>query len=314
MELTREEIHFGRTQFHLLIYRSNGQQYQDLFVRIMSSRRAGFKTVKPHGKQGDRKNDGYEQEAGRYFQIYAPENPSAAVAAAVKKAVEDFKGLKEFWEKVSPIREYRFAFNDKYLGPYPEIETALTQLGKENGLAACGTFLAHDLLREFEQMDSAAMMDVVGLLPNPANLRSLDFNTFSEVLTFIVQTNVSLDTSQLNAANFDEKIRFNGLSKEVGTLLTHGSFQSGAVRRFFDTIGKISASTIRDALAAIYDAKKESAAVANLPTDRRADIIFFEILQDIMPHQTRQLQDAAIVLMAHFFESCDIFEAPTLSI
>ena len=116
MELTREEAHYARVEFQLLIYQSNGQQYQDLFVRVMSDRRPGFKAIKPHGNQGDRKNDGYEPKEGRYYQVFAPENPNKAVAAAVKKAREDFVGLSKYWQKISPIRDFRFVFNDKFLG------------------------------------------------------------------------------------------------------------------------------------------------------------------------------------------------------
>lgn len=40
------------------------------------------------------------------------------------------------------------------------------------------------------------------------------------------------------------------------------------------------------------------------------DLVFFDILDSITPGQSKRTQDAAIVLMAYFFESCDIFEDP----
>jgi len=40
------------------------------------------------------------------------------------------------------------------------------------------------------------------------------------------------------------------------------------------------------------------------------NLIFFDVLNSVVPDNSKRTQDAALVLMAYFFESCDIFEDP----
>ena len=40
------------------------------------------------------------------------------------------------------------------------------------------------------------------------------------------------------------------------------------------------------------------------------DLIFFDILESISPQPDERVRNAALVLMAKYFESCDIFEDP----
>jgi hypothetical protein len=134
-KLTREELHYADVIFKLRIHECNGQAYEDLFVSVFEKRRPGFKPVKPHGQAGDRKNDGYVQETGSYFQVYAPEDASQKITEAITKAKNDFAGLKAFWDSISPIKEYRFVFNDKFKGPYPEVEKALVDIRKAHQLS-----------------------------------------------------------------------------------------------------------------------------------------------------------------------------------
>jgi hypothetical protein len=311
--LTREEMRYASLQFQVLIYASNGQAYEDLFVRVMSERSPSFKPVKPHGAAGDKKNDGYDPPHGRYYQVFAPENSSESVVTAVSKARQDFTGLLAYWNSISPIREFRFVYNDKFHGPYPELEAELHAIGQENELSVSSVFLAQDLLREFGLLDQQGMMCIIGLLPDPANLQALDFSSFAEVLRFLLANPVTLEPdSLLRVPDFNEKIKFNGLSAEVGALLTHGSFQSGSVRHFFDSVATVSKTEVRDKLAGIYEFEQNRSKEESWDLKSARDLIFFGILDEIVPDKTRSFQDAAIVLMSYFFESCDIFEDPAL--
>lgn len=112
---------FARSMFRLKVYQSNGQSYEDLFVRIMQYSNPDFKPIKPQGAKGDRKNDGYDNKTFTYYQVYAPDdisNPSTQ-KQALEKLKRDYKGLKAYWE----IKKFYYVLNDKYQGPYVEIET-----------------------------------------------------------------------------------------------------------------------------------------------------------------------------------------------
>lgn len=312
-QLTREEYFFADTLFRLRIYECDGQAYEDLFVSVFEKCRPGFKAIKPHGKAGDRKNDGYVVQTGSYYQVYAPEDASHKVSEAIKKAKVDFAGLKAFWESISPIKEYRFVLNDKFNGPYPDIERTLSEISSEHALSACECVLAKDLLKEFMLLDERSMMQIVGLLPNPSNLRNLDFSIFGDVIRHVINNSVSLNvTALLRVPDFDEKIRFNNISPAVGALLTKGGYQTGAVSAFFQKNASVSKTAIRNKLADIYSYHRNHLAEITMSGIQKGDAIFFAILKDIVPSAQPAAQDAALALMAHFFESCDIYEDPNL--
>ncbi|MCT7023062.1 hypothetical protein M1743_23715, partial [Salmonella enterica subsp. enterica serovar Saintpaul] len=73
-----------------------------------------FQQVKPYGNIGDRKNDGFIKGQGVYYQVYAPEDASNNVLAAVNKIKDDFEGLRDYWHDICPIKKYYFVLNDKY--------------------------------------------------------------------------------------------------------------------------------------------------------------------------------------------------------
>ena len=101
----------ARKLFRLRVYEAKGAEYQRLFEKVMGYRHADFTPIKPYGKIGDRKNDGYIPSEGRYFQVYAPEDPGKPHTAvnAAQKARKDFDGLLGHWEEKSPICDFRFA-------------------------------------------------------------------------------------------------------------------------------------------------------------------------------------------------------------
>ncbi len=51
------------------ILKVSGNEFERIFTEIMSASRPDFRQVKPQGISGDRKNDGFEPMAGRYFQV-----------------------------------------------------------------------------------------------------------------------------------------------------------------------------------------------------------------------------------------------------
>lgn len=153
MSFTPEQRYFADTLFKMRILQSVGQAYQDLFTQVMGLRDSSFRPIKTQGKLGDRKNDGYHANSGRYFQVYSPEHhDSADLSATITKIQTDFSGLKAYWDTMCPVTEFRFAINDRFQGTYPSVEKALLDLKKEHSLAECSPFLAKDLMHEFGQL------------------------------------------------------------------------------------------------------------------------------------------------------------------
>jgi hypothetical protein len=81
-------------QFRSLV----GTEFQDFFASIMElGYPADFERVKPYGKNGDRKCDGYHRSHRRVYQVYAPEKMQVVETNA--KIDEDFTGALGHWSK-----------------------------------------------------------------------------------------------------------------------------------------------------------------------------------------------------------------------
>jgi hypothetical protein len=309
--LSPEQLLIADRLVELRVLKADGSAYEDFFVEVMSLRYSDFRPVKPQGNLGDRKNDGYREKAGVYYQVYAPEVPGQNVSTAVRKIKEDFTGLKEFWNSLCPITGFNFVFNDKFQGANPTIEATLLQLKADHKLADCRCFLAKDLANEISELSERNLLKITGILPSAETLGNLDFGVFTEVLRYVIENAKPLSQGALlTVPDFADKIRLNGISETVAALLTTANLQSGAVEKFFAGHGAFSKPVVRNKLAQIYSDVRNAILSENSGASS-GDLIFFALLEAILPQPaTKRSQDAAMVLLSYFFESCDIYEDP----
>jgi hypothetical protein len=147
-------------QFRNHILSRNGSAFQSFFESIMEKADPSFEKVKPYGNKGDSGNDGYKNEAGVFYQVYAPNVPSVNGAKAAKKLRDDFQKLKKGWNPISTIKEYNFVFNDKYEGTIQDIEQSLSDLRKNNRKTMFKKLLANDLEKIFFSLDEDDIFDL----------------------------------------------------------------------------------------------------------------------------------------------------------
>jgi hypothetical protein len=158
---------------------------------------------------------------------------------------------------------------------------------------------------------------VVGFLPNPADIRILRFDLLAEVIGHIIRNPITKSLkNKLVSPKFDEKIKFNRLNY-TGNWLTEGDYRRGSVEQFFNANSEFTRQEVRDKLKAMYDQSLTEGFVDIQYGPTKEDQQFESILRMIAPRvagsdarQHKDLEDAALVLMAYFFESCDIFEEP----
>jgi len=68
---------------------------------------------------------------------------------------------------------------------------------------------------------------------------------------------------------------------------------------------------LRDILNEKYERSKEKD-FGNIPDGIvKGDLIFFDILNSLAPNSSRSVENASLILMTKYFESCDIFEDPS---
>lgn len=296
--------------------RLEGMAFQNFFSEIMQYSDSDFKPVKPQGSQGDWKNDGHNPKAGCYYQVYSPERFDES--SAVNKLKHDFTGLVSKWGETSVypngVQEFYFVINDRFRvtpGGYPTTIASLEKLKQIHRLKKCELFLSKDLEDILLGLKEDQIISVIGYPPNPADIDVLPLNLVHEVITHIIDsTRIRSFNQSLVNPDFDSKIKFNRLDV-TGHLLRDANYRSWSLEEYFNANSKFIRQEVRDRLKGLYDEVK------SLDLQGGTDGQLFHILNQITPTLSntnnrlmKELQDAALVLMAYFFEFCDIFEEP----
>ncbi|MNX88101.1 hypothetical protein D3C86_1200590 [compost metagenome] len=307
--MTRNEKYIARVMFKLKLYESDGQKFEDLFVKVMCKANPNFKPVKAHGRIGDMKNDGFDRTTGTYYQVFAPEDvkKGSTINDAVAKVKEDFQGLKIKWNDICPIKEFFYVVNDKYKGIPAPITQELIQLNNANSETKCDTFASKNLEDSFILLNDDDIIDVISFIPDE-NIGALDYSVLNEAIIYIRDyTGSNGPEDKLVVPDFEEKIEFNKLSDRVNHFLTFASYQIGDLEEFFKVNSDFVKSELQASFKEIYE---ESKSIIPDTIPNFSDERFFYILKQASARKEKAYRDAVLVLMAYYFESCDIFEEP----
>lgn len=307
--MNRDEKQISRIIFKNKIYENNGQNFEDFFVKILKKSNPSFQAVKAYGRIGDRKNDGFDRTTGTYYQVFAPENieKQNTIADAVNKLVEDFEGAFKHWNSICKINKFYYVVNDKYKGCPAPIHQKIIELDKEYTDIDFEIFTACDLEDVFINLDENNIIDVIGFIPS-LGLETLDYSVLNEAIEYILgcESNNSLDASY-DVPDFNEKIQFNLLNVHIDRWLKSASYCIGDLNRYFKRNSNFVKKELRNKFNEFYI---ESKGKYKDDVDDYNNLRFIYILNKACPNNKRIVRDSVLVLMACFFESCDIFENP----
>lgn len=296
--MSRDDKVMARKLFKLQIHEANGQAFEDIFTAIMGYTETDFRPIKPWGRIGDRKNDGYIKSKGIFFQVFSPEEITKSYVHVVRKLNTDFKGLLEQW---SPVNEFYFVVNDKYRGVNADCERTIQAIKEEHQLIDAGFKTASNLEDLLFSLDDDQISSVVGFLPDPASIQ-LDYSILSEIIRHLMQLSLpKTQDSLIIYPDWGKKITFNNLSSKEAEYLNNGSLQIGSLDEYLNNESNFLAETIKDKVRTIYIECSEKYS---------GDELFWEVVAKISPKQKSGIQAAVIILLAKYFETCDIFEEP----
>lgn len=309
--MTSEQKHIARILFQNKLFKSNGQGFEDLFVSVMIANNPNFEPVKPHGNEGDQKNDGFNKKTGQYYQVYAPEGLSNKENIALDKLKKTIKGLFDYWNGISSIKEFYYVINDKYLGAWPSVHSELAEISKEFQIIT-GTFLSKDLEDAFLSLSEEKSIGIIGFLPSSSSIIDVNISTLGWIVDYLMKFNLKpIDEHFPENPDFDKKILFNKLSKYYGLLLTTAFYQDYIINDYFS----LNSQFVKQDLKLVFsDFYKEAQIQIPEGIDNRSDSIFQYIWEKSSPENTKAAKEAVLVLMAHYFESCDIFDEPVHSV
>ncbi|WP_435106478.1 ABC-three component system protein [Arhodomonas sp. AD133] len=285
---------FRELQFKTTYLEKKGNEFQDWFATIMEKRFPGdFIRVRPWGKVGDRKNDGYVRSTRSLFQVYAPNDMSAKEALA--KIDEDYNGALPYWEQY--FDTWIFVHNSKQ-GLGPDVTAKLVELNGA-GPPAVVPWGFEELRRVVFELAPAELASLFGSAPRRRDMVDLGLESLSPVLDQIaaMEPNPNPDLRPPPA----DKIDRNMLSENVAILLRAGMSRVDLVRKYFRVQPER-----KDEIAESFRHRYDEVRSDGLTPD--------DIFVHLQRHATGDgvsspaRQSAALAVLAFFFEECDIFE------
>ena len=296
--MNNNEKALARNLFQNKIYKADGQAFEDIFTAIMNYAEPDFQPIRPWGNIGDRKNDGYIESKGIFFQVFAPEDTEKSYPNIIKKLENDFKGLFEKW---SPVKKFYFVVNDKYKGVNADCEQAIQKIKKEYNLKDAGFKTAKDLENLLFSLADDQIVAIIGFLPDPNRVK-LDYSILNEIICHLMKLPLNqIQDGSIIAPDWDKKIQFNGLNPLTDKYLNNGFIQIGSLDEYLKNNSNFFAEEVKNKIREVYVQKK---------TEHSGDRLFWEIVNEVSPEANSQYQATLIILMAKYFETCDIFEEP----
>lgn len=297
--MNSEEKTLARIMFRNKINGADGNAFEDLFTSIMNYAESEFQQIKPWGSIGDRKNDGYIPSRGIYYQVFAPEDIRKSYSDVVTKLVNDFVELKNHW---TGIKEFYFVVNDKFNGVNPDSEKAIRKMKDEHNLSRVAFWTAKDMENILFTLDDDKIQVIVGFLPDTEKMNVLKYDVLNEVISHIMQLPFKkIPDGSPVAPDWDRKIVFNGLGTLTAHYLESAYFQVGDLEEYLKNNGDFLAQELKDRITQLYVSEKE---------EMSGDDLFMQVLSKISPKNMIMYREAGLVIMAKYFEACDIFEDP----
>lgn len=306
--MTKDERYIARIIFKNKIYSANKQAFEDLFTKVKENENVNFKQIKPQGKLGDGKCDGFNELTGEYYQVYAPEELTGNESTLLSKMESSIKGLRSFWmEKGFKVRKFYYVVKDDYRNVYALLYTNAKAIAKKYNME-CEILICKNLEDSFLELDEDKMIEVLGsIIPDPLNIGNVEYSIMHEVISFILNRSVSKIKEVIPMhPDFEKKIIFNAISKAVSDFLNAGQRQSFVIKEYFELNSKFLKEELRQAFNNLY-----LQAVKDLPiSETKNDEIFQFIADKSSPKDNFAYHNAVYVLLAYYFEYCDIFETP----
>lgn len=300
--MNRDEKAISRILFKLKIHEANGNRFEDIFVAIMNYLDPTFQAIKPWGNIGDRKNDGYIPDKGVFYQVYAPEEIQNSYPDVIKKLENDLEGLLKQWTNV---KEFYFVLNDKYRGINADAAQILINLIKKHNLVDGGFITPKDLERMLFSLDFDQIVNIIGHIPYPNVLASLNFSIVGEVVNFIMRLPIQSRISTIEFPDWDEKIKFNKLSPCTKQFLDIAAQKLGSLNEFLANESFL-ADDLQQKLTGLYTVLKQKD--WDTGEEYPGDYIFWELVKICSPKNESMYESAIITIIAKYFESCDVFE------
>ena len=256
-----------------------------------------FELIKASGKRGDKKSDGRRLSTETIFQCYAPESPANFAKNAAAKIQDSFPDVVNLWPE---MKEWVFVHNNSAgisVTASDKLEELRAQFPDLKIRTATRRFLKDQL------HDKLTLQQLADVYPEAAieveNVRMEDVRPLLRKI--IKERGDHLGEENFGAIPRPDKIDHNRLSPVSKRDLLRALGHIDVVRRYLDSLSNPqNASIIQEALQERYS---DLVDLGYSP-----DEVLGMLIESIKVDPSADQHAAALVIVAYFFDSCDIFE------
>ncbi len=277
----------------------NGMEFQRFFEQVMRMAHGPrFRCVKPGGPQGDLKCDGYLEDGRMLFAVYAPERMESA--KTIQKIDEDRSGGIEAWAGL--VDTWVFVHN-QIRGLPAEVERHIQRIRSGAGHPTTQVWGYDEIQAVLRKLSEEQLSELFGPAPS---VKGAERPTMQDIATVI--EHISLHDAAAEGAVGPVppgKVQANGLSDDACQMLRVGMRKAELVRRYLSmqTGDPRLGDRVAKWMGLAYEEER-----TRYDTADQTLFALYRLLEP--PAPTGAQASACWAVLAHFFETCDIFETP----
>lgn len=302
-DITNDQLAVWKIALALRMRAADGDKFQDFFADVMAARHGeDFVAIRAHGSLGDKGCDGYTRDDGRVFQCYGALNAKINVSTFTNKMSNDFASAKE---KLPTIMK-RWTMAHNLEGLPVDVLTHFEAMRMENAdfdLRMFGRV-------SFEEIIFDLPITKIEALVGPAyalkGARDLNAKVLSDLISGIMKTAndpepPSMDPKKVPA----DKLEFNRIPWHWRHSITAHMDLTPMVQDYFDRSGD---PTVGDQVAKVMNDRYIELRQQGLAPGAILDALLESVVYSADGLPSQPVQMAGTTILAHFFDSCDIFE------
>lgn len=288
-------------RFRLACAEKTGTEFQTFFESIMEKVDPSFVKIKPSGKAGDWKCDGIGHASGTYFQVYAPEG--LKVAETKKKIEEDFWGVLKRWG--DQVQIWVFVWSAATHGLPAEIVNLLQELREKREppptIENWGREALWDRVKTLGEPDRVTLF---GPAPSLTSVIETSAGEVQTLLNYLVEQPIPDLDEDLGHVELAEKMDRNDFNDAVRLLIRAGFPVVKTVGYYVSNHPDMRFS---QRVAVLLNERYEEfkATIGDDSSD-----VFTALVDSLADGHNAPAPEywAAVGVVAHYFELCDIFE------